>query len=139
MTRWIRHTLAGLALVAAAAAGAQDMVVRTAPKDVRPAMIAISATPPEITVDGKPERLSPGSRIRDRDNRIVMSASLAGQTLYTVYRRDAIGQVHEVWLLNAEEFTKLGGSSADLGNPEGYKRFQELLELIWAARWLLMR
>jgi hypothetical protein len=139
MTRWIRHTLAGLALVAATTAAAQDMVLRTAPKDVKPATIAISATPPEITVDGKADRLSPGSRIRDRDNRIVMPASLAGQTVYTVYRRDAMGLVHEVWLLSAEEFTKLGGTSADLGNPEGYKRFQELLELIWAARWLLMR
>ena len=39
---------------------------------------------------------------------------------------------NEVWLLNEQEYAKVGGAS--LGNPEGYKRFAELLELIWAAR-----
>ena len=47
--------------------------------------------------------------------------------------------MHEVWLLREEEYRKLGGTSADLGNPEGYKRFAELLDLIWAARWLLLK
>ena len=61
---------------------------------------------------------------------------LAGQTVYTVYKRDAAGLVHEVWLLNEEEFRKLGGTS--LGDPEGIKRFNELLDLIWANRWLLL-
>ena len=46
--------------------------------------------------------------------------------------------MHEVWLLNEEEFKKLGGTSTDLGNPEGYKRFAELLNLIWTARALAM-
>ena len=54
------------------------------------------------------------------------------QKLYTVYRRDPAGFVHEVWLLTADEYRKIGGT--DAGNPEGYKRFIELLNLIWAAR-----
>jgi len=56
-----------------------------------------------------------------------------------VYKRDASGLVHEVWLLNEEEFKKLGGNSANLGDPEGYKRFYELLDLIWANRWMLLK
>lgn len=134
MTRWTRIAVAGLAF-AACAVFAQT-VVREAPADVKPAVIAVSATPPIITVDGKDDRLSPGARIRDRNNMLVLSASLAGQTLYTVYRRDSAGLVHEVWLLNADEYAKLGGAST--GDPNGYKRFNDLLNLIWQARTLLL-
>jgi hypothetical protein len=125
----------GLSL-AAAAACAQEGFVREAPKDVKPAIIAVSATPPIITVDGREDRLSPGARVRDRNNLLVLSGALAGKTLYTVYRRDAAGLVHEVWLLNEEEYAKVGGKYS--GNPEGYKRFAELLDLIWSARTLMM-
>jgi hypothetical protein len=134
MNRWTRSAVAALAVVAGAAFG--QSLVREAPKDVKPAMIAVSATPPLIAVNGVADRLSPGARIRDRNNMMVLSAQLAGQTHYTVYRRDAAGLVHEVWLLNQEEYAKVGG--LEMGNPEGYKRFYELLDLIWQARWLLM-
>lgn len=135
MNRWIRSALAALALVAGTAFG-QSAVMRDAPKDVKPGIIAVSPTPPVVTVDGKADRLSPGVRVRDRNNMLVLTGQLAGRTLYTVYRRDAAGLVHEVWLLNQEEYAKVGG--VDTGNPEGYKRFYELLELIWQARHLLM-
>lgn len=135
MNRWIRTALAGLC-VAAGAAFAQGLV-REAPKDVKPAVIAISATPPVITVDGKPDRLSPGARIRDLNNMMVLSGTLAGKTVYTVYRRDGMGLVHEVWLLTAEEYAKLGGTTT--GDPQGIQRFYELLNAIWAARMLLMK
>jgi hypothetical protein len=135
MNRWIPAALLGLAL-AASAAVAQTMV-RTAPADVKPAIIAVSATPPIITVDGKEDRLSPGARLRDRNNMMVLSGALAGKTLYTVYRRDSAGLVHEVWLLSAEEYAKVGG--VNTGDANGYKRFNELLNLIWAARLLLLK
>lgn len=138
MNRWIRTALLGLTL-AGTAAVAQITTIRGAPVGVKPALIAVSATPPIIQVDGKDDRLSPGARIRDRDNRLVLSGTLAGRQVYSVYKRDAAGLVHEVWLLNEEEFRKLGGTSADLGNPEGYKRFAELLDIIWAARALLLK
>jgi hypothetical protein len=138
MNRWTRTALAGFAL-AATAVSAQVSSIRSAPKDVKPAIIAVSATPPIIAVDGKADRFSPGARIKDRDERLVLTGTLAGRSVYTVYRRDAAGLVHEVWLLNEEEYRKLGGSDADLGNPEGYKRFAELLDLIWASRWLLLK
>lgn len=137
MNRWTFSALAGFAL-AATAVSAQVSSIRSAPKDVKPALIAVSATPPIIMVDGKPDRFSPGARIKDRDERLVLSGTLAGKTVYSVYRRDAAGLVHEVWLLTEEEYRKLGGGYADLNNPEGYKRFAELLDLIWANRWLLL-
>lgn len=135
LTRWIRPLT--LALVFAAAGASAQPVVREAPRDVKPGVIAVSTTPPVITVDGKPDRLSPGSRIRDTNNMLVLSGALAGKTVYTVYRRDSLGLVHEVWLLTPEEYKKLGG--ADAGNPEGHKRLAELLDLIWSARALLLR
>jgi hypothetical protein len=134
MNRWTRTALAGVAF-AATTVFAQT-VIRSAPADVKPAIIAVSATPPIITVDGKADRLSPGARVRDRDNRLVLPAYLAGKTLYTVYKRDAAGLVGDVWLLNADEYAKVGGVSTD--SADGYKRFNELLNLIWRARTLLL-
>ena len=93
---------------------------------------AISATPPDVLLNGKPDRLSPGSRIRDTNNMLVLSGALAGKSVYTVYRRDSAGLIHEVWLLTAAEYEKLGGPGAADG--DGVKRFYELLNLIWAAR-----
>ncbi|MBO9706504.1 MAG: hypothetical protein J7474_13490, partial [Arthrobacter sp.] len=130
MNRWIRTACTTLAFVATAAS-AQLTTEHGAPLGVKPAIIAVSATPPIIQVDGKDDRLSPGARIRDRENRLVLSGALAGKTVYTVYKRDAAGLVHEVWLLNEEEFRKLGGTTADLGDPNGYQRFNDLLDLIW--------
>ena len=122
--------LAGLALVLPRPASAQH-IQRYAPKDVVPGQLVVTA-PPEITLDGKPDRLSPGSRIRDLNNLIVLSGAMAGQTLPVVYRRDTAGLVHEVWILTADEYAKLGGTNTS--NPEGYKRFAELLGLIFGAR-----
>jgi hypothetical protein len=136
MNRWIRTALLGLAF-ATAAVSAQVASVRNAPRDVKPAVIAVSATPPIIEVDGKPDRFSPGARIRDLDDRLVLTGTLAGRSVYTVYRRDSAGLVHEVWLLREEEYRKLGG--VDPSSAEGYQRFAELLDLIWASRWLLLK
>lgn len=136
MNRWTRSALLGLSFTASVAL-AQSGFVREAPKDVKPAIIAVSATPPIITVDGKADRFSPGVRIRDRNNMLVLTGALANKSLYTVYRRDGAGLVHEVWLLNEEEYAKVGGSNG--GDANGYKRFAELLDLIWAARALLLK
>src|SRR6188768_2807100 len=50
---------------------------------------AVTATPPIIAVNGKEDRLSPGARIRDLNNMLVLSGTLAGKSVYTVYKRDA--------------------------------------------------
>jgi len=137
MNRWIRTALAGLSLATAAFAATSQGIVREAPRDVKPGIMAVSATPPIITMDGKADRLSPGARVRDLNNMLVLSGSLANKTVYTVYKRDGAGLVHEVWLLTEAEYEKVGG--VNTGSSDGYKRFMELLDLIWAARILLLR
>src|SRR6188768_834860 len=107
MNRWSLSALAALAF-AATSVCAQITTERGAPLGVKPAIIAVSATPPIIQVDGKDDRFSPGARIRDRQNLLVLTGSLAGKSIYTVYKRDSAGLVHDVWLLNEEEFRKLG-------------------------------
>lgn len=128
MKRCFQFLLVCLALFAGAAFA--QGIVRSAPKDVVLARMAVVA-PPEITLDGKPDRLSPGSRIRDLNNMLVLSGSLAGKTLPVVYRRDAAGLVHEVWQLTDDEYAKLGGAGS---GTEGMQRFAELLALIFGAR-----
>ena len=59
--------------------------------------------PPEVLLDGQAARLSPGARIRGRDNLLALSAALVGQSLSVRYVRDPQGLVHEVWLLTEAE------------------------------------
>ena len=59
--------------------------------------------PPIIAIDGKPDRLSPGVRIRDTNNMLVMSAALVNRPVVVNYLRESGGMVHEVWILNSEE------------------------------------
>jgi hypothetical protein len=122
--------MAGFSISFSPAALAQG-IQRSAPKDVVLGQLVVTA-PPIITIDGKPDRLSPGSRIRDLNNMLVLSAGIVGKVLPVVYRRDAAGLVHEVWILTADEYSKLGGANS--GDPEGHKRFDELLALIFGAR-----
>jgi hypothetical protein len=58
---------------------------------------------PEILIDGKPERLSPGSRIRDPQHRLVMSASITGQEFVVNFVRNPLGELQEVWILTEAE------------------------------------
>lgn len=61
-------------------------------------------SPPEIIVDGKPERLSPGARIKNEHNLLVLTAALAGKEFVVNYKRENIGgMVSEVWILTPEE------------------------------------
>ncbi|TFZ03632.1 hypothetical protein [Ramlibacter humi] len=126
MNRWIPALLLATAALAAQA----QTVIRNAPADVKPGRLAIT-TPPEATLDGQPARLSPGARIRDTNNMLVLSGSLAGQTVPVVYRPDGMGNVHEVWLLTEDEYTQLGGTD---GDGQGGARFAELLNMLWRAR-----
>ena len=59
--------------------------------------------PPEILLNEKLERLSPGSRIRGANNMLVMSGALVGQNHIVNYVREPQGLIHEVWILNEAE------------------------------------
>ena len=59
--------------------------------------------PPEVLMDGKADRLSPGSRIRGTNNMLVMSGALVGQGLRVNYTREPNGNIHDVWVLTDDE------------------------------------
>ena len=120
--------LAGPVLLPISQAAAQGFV-REAPKDVVRGRLVVTA-PPQVTLDGKPDRLSPGSRIRGLNNLLLLSGSVVGQDLPVVYRRDAAGLIHEAWVLTPEEYAKLSGTDS----PSGYLRFNELLAIIFGTR-----
>jgi hypothetical protein len=69
--------------------------------------LMVVTAPPEIKLDGKPARLSPGARIHARNNLQVMSGALVGQALTVRYVRDSLGLVHEVWILTDAEIAAL--------------------------------
>lgn len=59
--------------------------------------------PPEVLMDGKADRLSPGSRIRGTNNMLVLSGALVGQPLLVNYTREPNGNIHDVWVLTEAE------------------------------------
>jgi hypothetical protein len=78
-------------------------VIRTFPETAVRGKIAFKA-PPQIELDGKADRLSPGARIRDEQGMLAMTGALEGKAFVVNFRREAAtGLVHEVWILTAEE------------------------------------
>jgi len=59
--------------------------------------------PPNVLLNGQPDRLSPGARIRSDNNLLTLSSTLVGRTLVVRYVREPHGQIHEVWILTAAE------------------------------------
>jgi hypothetical protein len=84
-----------------APASAQD-AVRQFPAAARRATLEVT-TPPNLLLNGLPERLSPGARIKDPSNLLVLSGNLVGQRVLVNYLRDPQGLVREVWILNQTE------------------------------------
>ena len=59
---------------------------------------------PTVKLNGRETQLSPGSRVRDTNNRIVMAGSLTGSRLLVHYTLDLGGeQVRDVWILTPDE------------------------------------
>jgi hypothetical protein len=110
MNRCVPHPTLLLAVLAASAllaACAKDssggaFAVRPFPAAALRGEMVVTA-PPAITLDGKPDRLSPGSRIRDANNLLVLSGALVNQKVVVNYLRENAGNVHQVWILNPEE------------------------------------
>ena len=106
MNRWINTPFvfltAGLVSVASAQTEESKPNIRQFPKEAKRGELVV-LTAPDIAMDGKPDRLSPAVRIRDINNFLVLSGTLANQKLVINYLRDNIGLVHNVWVLNAEE------------------------------------
>jgi hypothetical protein len=82
---------------------AAAQIGRTFPDTAPRGKIAFKS-PPEIELDGKADRLSPGARIRDERGMLAMTGVLVGKEYVVNFRREAsTGMVHEVWILTAEE------------------------------------
>lgn len=154
MNRWLQAARPGVAAVCASLAGAllpclslfavaasallmglpahAQSVAREVPADVRYARLQVLQTP-LVLVDDQPARLSPGARIRNPMNLLVLPATLAGQNLPVVFRRDPSGLVHEVWVLTeAEAATLLRNLSP--GAAAATPPFLDALALIFALR-----
>ena len=126
MNRWIALPLAVLASTAV-----QAQIVRMAPADVLPARLVVTA-PPNVTLDGKADRLSPGARIRNAQNMQVLSGTVVGQELPVVYRRDGAGLVHEVWVLSEDEYSRIDGLRGS--SAEDRAKLAERLSAIFGRR-----
>lgn len=127
MNRCLPAALLGLCLalasVAPTAALAQEaMPTRVLPSDVQRGVLVITQAP-EVRLDGRIDRLSPGARIRNTGNLLLLSGEVAGRTLPVLYRRDMHGLIHEVWVLSPEEVARLDSA-------ESRRFWQELLQRI---------
>lgn len=97
--------LAGLLALAPAVAPADTAAqgrVRNFPAKALRGKLVVQL-PPDVLLNGQAARLSPGARIHDTRNMLVMSGGLVGQALVVNYLRDNHGLVHEVWILTPEE------------------------------------
>ena len=56
----------------------------------------------DVRIDEQLQRLAPGVRIRDAENRIVVPMSVPPKS-DVKYRLDQAGYVREVWILTADE------------------------------------
>jgi hypothetical protein len=90
-----------ITLIAALPAQAQRLFERNALRGE----LVIKA-PPEVLLNGKAARLTPGARIRNANNMLQLSGSLLEQKLLVNYRLDGQGQLHEVWILSPAEAAK---------------------------------
>jgi hypothetical protein len=95
---WVACSLGATALLASA----QNPPLRPFPAKAERGVMQVTQ-PPELLINGKTERLSPGARIRGSNNMLVMSGALVGQSLVVKFVREPLGLVHEVWVLTAAE------------------------------------
>jgi hypothetical protein len=92
-------TLVGVALPLDASA---QGTVRTFPENALRGKLVVQLSP-EVMLDGKPDRLSPGARIYGPDNLLILPSRLAGEPYMVNYVRDSHGLVHQVWVLTPAE------------------------------------
>ena len=95
-----------LALLAALALSPTGLLAQSAPRPFPPNALrgVLTVTqPPEVLMNGRADRLSPGARIRGSNNMLVLSAALVGQAMLVNYTREPTGAIHDVWVLTAAE------------------------------------
>jgi hypothetical protein len=99
---WALLALTGLAWSLTVSAQQPPPGVRQFPAAAKRATLTVQS-PPDVLLNGAPERLAPGARIRSTTNTLLLSASLLGQTYIVNFVREPQGLIKEVWLLNELE------------------------------------
>jgi hypothetical protein len=102
----IRFAIALFAALTIAAAPATAQVQRNFPSNALRGTVQFVAAS-QVVLNGTTARLSPGARIRGANNMIAMSATLAGQKLVVNYTVDGQGELHDIWILTAQEAARL--------------------------------
>ena len=105
-SHWM-NTMYRCALAAIAAAGliapAASQVQRTFPQNTLRGALVFGEYP-QVKLNGRATQLSPGSRVRDTNNMIVMAGSLAGARMLVHYTLAAGGEeLRDVWILRPDE------------------------------------
>jgi hypothetical protein len=102
--RFILTALAAAGLAASLPAHSQASM-RRFPRNAMRGEIVFGA-PPEILLNGKPARLSPGSRVHDQSNAVAMPGALMNQKCIVHFTIDSMGLVQQVWILRPDEIRK---------------------------------
>ncbi|MGL4667212.1 MAG: hypothetical protein ACRCWR_04715 [Saezia sp.] len=90
----------------------------------------VSAT--YVMLDGKRERLAPGSRIMDTKNRLIMPNRIIGQRKVVNYVRFRDGKLHTLWLLTPKEMRERRKSA----DPKWWEKLYQSMEpWIDLAKW----
>jgi hypothetical protein len=90
---------------------------RTFPQQVRRGTMQFVA-PTQVLLDGNAEQLTPGVRVYNEHNLIVMTSTLVGPQEFIVnYLRDPAGAVREVWLLTVAEASAMPDGSPVIVSP----------------------
>jgi len=67
----------------------------------------VVTTPPEVLLNGQPDRLAPGARIKGENNLLATPGSLSGRRFVVHYTRESTtGLLLDVWVLNAAELAR---------------------------------
>ena len=90
-------------------------LVRQFPAAARRGTLEVTA-PPNVLINGQAERLSPGARIKNTNNALVLSGTLIGQPVLVNYMREPYGLIHEVWILNEAEAREKRAGSGPITN-----------------------
>ena len=102
MNTMYRCALAALVAVGLHASAAAQLARNFPPNTLRGAMVF--GEPPLVTLNGRGTQLSPGARIRNQDNLVVLAGGLTGARVLVHYTLDVGGQqVRDVWILRPDE------------------------------------
>ena len=96
-TSLLAALLIALPFTAQAQSGTRDFPA----KALRGTLVVVQ--PPNVTMDDRAVRLSPGARIYNTNNSLVMSSSLLNKEVVVNYTLDLRDQIQNVWILTEAE------------------------------------